>query len=531
MWLIELDMKTPDERLELHLSISQLVQRIHVEAVALDDADTIQRTAFLLNSGSLNYWLSNFADICRARWETTKNSVFENKFDFPEFASCIEQLALPSMFTLNAASQDPVWNAALERLISVYQHDSYLVLQHKRSQSATLHSEVRTFSETPVIGNSVRIFTSYLPRAVEALVSFRLGSIPRRWREPKLETAKIDFTLRNAISFRDHVATTGTFEHFLRALLPYLLPHSVVENLEAICDTIPDFKVRIPRAVFTANLHVSSDSFVIWMAHIRSKGTKVLLSQHGGLNGQGRIPTRGEEFETHYADKYLNWGWYEAPNSRRFPTQITLCRRRRKSSNHRKELLIITDCTYRLSRRPWADSLDNERYRSMLLSTYAGIPPSTKRHAIVRLHHDHAKYDESHRTMWMQEFEGVRLDDGVSRINSLRRRSRLVICTTLGTSEIEQFAGSIPTVLRIDPYVHALRDSCSGIFGEMESVGIVHWSTQSLTNFLEANFEDIDTWWSSTRVQFTVNSYLALFGHQSRSPIRDVVEVLGDRGD
>jgi putative transferase (TIGR04331 family) len=133
--------------------------------------------------------------------------------------------------------------------------------------------------------------------------------------------------------------------------------------------------------------------------------------------------------------------------------------------------------------------------------------------------------------MWTKEFQGVRIDEGVSNINSLRRKSKLIICTTLGTSEIEQFARSIPTVLRIDPVVHALRDSSVDIFREMESVGIVHWSTESLTKFLHENFEDIERWWSSDNVQTVINEYLSRFGFQSTRPIRDVLSALNDTDD
>ena len=531
MLLVEPTMKFPEARCALHSSISELVKQLQLEVVNVTDDLAVKRTVTLIRSGSLNYWVSNLADICRSRWDSAHHSVTESGLGSSEFARYAAQVALPSMFALNTASQDPSWNSALERLISAYKHDSLVGLQHKQPQFVEPIPTDEEVLDQPFVGQSVKVFTSYLPRAVEVLISLRMGSIPRRWKEPKIRSAAFDVGRRTAISFQESLAVKGTFEHFFRGLLPFFLPLSVVENLEAICDALPDYKDRIPRAVFTANLHVSSDSFVIWMSHVRARGTKILLSQHGGLNGQGRIATRGEEFESQYADKYLNWGWYRAPNSRLFPTQINLYRRRRRSSNRRKILLMITDCTYRLSRRPWADSLDNERYRSMLLSTYANLSTSMRSHVIVRLHHDHAKYDESHRDMWMSAFDGVRIDDGVSRIDSLRRKSKLVVCTTLGTSEIEQFARSIPTVLRIDPVVHALRDSSIDIFSAMESVGIVHWSTESLTNFIHENFEDIDRWWSSDEVQTVINKYLARFGHQSRRPIRDVLSVLKGLGD
>lgn len=511
-------------RSRAHAINSVLVKAIHEDFCRGALVHEHDATTTLISSGALEYWFSNFIDVCSARWEAFVATNEHFGFESIDPQVDASKIALSSMFDLNVASQNPEWNSTLLGIFRAYQRNP-LIFVSPQEERANQNDKV-SMSIADRYDNCVYIYRTYIPRLPETILALTKGVALRRWREPKIRDSPFDVSKRKQLDFRPSSAEKGSFEHFLRSSLPYFLPRSVVENLSAIIAELASFNLRIPRAVFTANLHVSSDSFVIWMAYLRMRGTRIVLSQHGGLNGQGRIPTRGEEYELQIADTLFHWGWAEGPKCQKIPSQITMWKRRRKRSNNRGEILLVTDCTYRLSRRAWADSLDNERYRQMLMSLYASMSNNNQNRVRVRLHHDHSKYDESHATMWISRFPGCRLDDGIVSIAALRRKARLVICTTLGTSEIEQFAQAIPSVLRLDPIVHAIRSSCVDLFTRLETLQLVHWSDQSLNMFLDRHIDDVDEWWLSSEVQSGVKEYLELFGHQSQRPIRDFRNAL-----
>ncbi len=515
-----------ERRLWLHDQIGLLARRIEQDFSSGTNGPEALSLDHFVRSGALRYWLCNFLDIAHARWEAACEDEALTNHAYEELNQRSRQREyLTLMSSLNTASQDSDWNRQIFADIHIYRQEAGilqrdLIVSNSVDQQTSDASRESFFEETDYKrGQRARISRTYLPRIAELLLALSLGSLPVRWREPMIEPKVIDVSARQKLNFRPELSSPGTFEHFVRTYLSKHLPMSLVENFAEIQSAVSVKTKRTPRAFFTAHLHVSSDSFLIWSVMQRKRGMRLILSQHGGLNGQGLIPTRGEEFEKTFANQYFHWGWESSSSAIQVPAQINVWARRRQRSNYLSKLVIITDCTYRLSRRPWASTNDNIRYRRMLLETYGSLEEELQQNTIVRLHHDHDKYDESHHTMWRNEFSKANLDDGHSSIWALRRQARLLVCTSLGTSEIEQFARNMPTVLRLDPEVHALRSSCASLFEDLESVGVVHWTTDSFNEFVNNHWRDIDHWWNRHGVQKLVTEYISRFCHQSPKPL------------
>lgn len=127
-------------------------------------------------------------------------------------------------------------------------------------------------------------------------------------------------------------------------------------------------------------------------------------------------------------------------------------------------MLLITDCTYRYGRKPWVNTKDNDTYIDDLHGFVGQLTPEIRSNVIVRLHHHSALYDASHSERWRSFDQDIALDEGESSIDELRKRSRIAVCTTLGTSEIEQFGRNFPTVLMLNPLTHPIRRDCQDLF-------------------------------------------------------------------
>ncbi len=524
-----------ERRLWLHDQIGLLARRIEQDFSSGTKESEVLTLDHFVRSGALRYWLCNFLDIAHARWEVACEDKALTNHAYEELKQqSRSRIYLPLMSSLNTASQDSDWNRQIFADIHFYRQEAGalqrdLIVSNsvdKQTNDANLESY---FEETYYRrGKRVRISRTYLPRIAELFLALSLGSLPVRWREPNVEKKTDDATARQKLDFHRELASPGSFEHFVRSILPLHLPMSLVENFAEIRSAVILKMKRTPRALFTAHLHVSSDSFLIWSVIQRKNGMQLLLSQHGGLNGQGFVPTRGEEFERNFADYYLHWGWAKSSKAIKVPAQINVWARKRRRSNHLNKLVIITDCTYRLSRRPWASTNDNVRYRRMLLEMVGSLNSEMQIATVIRLHHDHAKYDDSHEKMWRIAYSKIELDDGRGSIWKLRRQARLLVCSSLGTSEIEQFARNIPTVLRLDPEIHKLRSSCDELFEDMESVGLVHWSNESLIEFLESNWWNIDRWWGSPETRNAVLKYSSIFGSKSPQSICEYRRILLD---
>ena len=139
-----------------------------------------------------------------------------------------------------------------------------------------------------------------------------------------------------------------------------------------------------------------------------------------------------------------------------------------------ERLLLITDCTYRYGRKPWVSTMDNDTYIGDLQDFVGHLKPDIRSNVVVRLHHHSAFYDADHAERWGSFDPGIALDEGEASMDKLRANSRIAVCTTLGTSEIEQFGRNFPTLLMLNPLTHPIRSDCRQLFSLMKQVGLLH---------------------------------------------------------
>ena len=185
----------------------------------------------------------------------------------------------------------------------------------------------------------------------------------------------------------------------------------------------------------------------------------------------------------------------------------------------KNSLLLITDCTSRYARRPWPISRDNDHYLNNLFQFVDNLSSDSQSALRVRLHHDHAKYDFSHSTRWLNRFPHVNLDSGDGSLTSLRDEARLIVCTSLGTSELEQLAANQPTLLLLNHNVHPVRESERSVFVELENSHVLFRDGSALAKHVQTIWNDVEAWWTSTLVQDSIGLYKDHFVHQSQDPI------------
>lgn len=480
----------------------------------------------------LSYWLTNFLDVVYSDFrENQEDSVIraERRSCFSSIEVCCRYTS--KMSELLEVSQRSEWRKTLR--FDIYQllgttsktigenslQDPNTAKQHRPSMRSILGSKLnRVFMK-----QRYTCATTYLPRSFQVLLSLSLGSIPIRWIEPNLETGVASADLRTTLKEKIDVSTDDEFVHLALRLLPQYLPLSCLELVPQMELVLGASLKRPPSVLFTANQHFASDSFAFWAARCAEGPTQLCISQHGGLNGQGWRATRDEEVEQSIADLYLHWGWSSAVNGVKIPSQLTVWKRPRNNGCRASGILLVTDATFRFQRKWWSDS---PAYKALVLRTYGALPQEAKCKTTIRLHRDHDRYDDSHIDLWKSNYPEVQIDSGLSPMRKLLKSSELVICTTLGTTEIECFYRNIPVVMSLDPQLHRPRPEFEPLLQELEQVGIVHFSDESLRRFFETEFEHLLEWWTSEKVRSVVIRYLDRYAYSSRTPFRDYRRLL-----
>jgi putative transferase (TIGR04331 family) len=482
----------------------------------------------------LGYWLSIFVDAVYERW-LCASAVSEtgDLYTLEESGQSLRSLAPESTLSFNLLAQSTDWNRAVyETILRDFPNVEMLpptidgketvpsVHAEPRRQALSLSRAIESFSNALSRFGKYSLCTTYLSRRQEMLLALSLKSFPRYWTSTR--QFEYDSEKRNQMSITQ--VGESEFESFVRKILVEQIPRSFVEGFDAISKATQS---RRPKVIFTSNLHLWNDEFSTWAAYQREFGTKLVISQHGGLNGQGLFPTRAEYHENKIADCHLPWGWKsESQSSRNIPALVNVGKKRFEDQSGAQKLLLITDCTYRYGRKPWVSTMDNDTYIGDLQGFVGQLTPDIRSNVVVRLHHHSALYDADHAERWRSFNPGIALDEGEVSMDKLRAQSRLAVCTTLGTSEIEQFGRNFPTLLMLNPLTHPIRSDCRELFSLMKQVGLLHESPQAAAMYIESIWTDTNKWWNQDDVQAVVKQYLARFGRESDHPLREIRKIL-----
>ena len=529
-----------DERLRRVIHVDQVADRISKDlANSLNNLHQVDHDLLYWQTCT-DYWLSIFLDSLYDRWLNAQTVKDYGRTLSVESCLSSESDTIPNTTSeFNLLSQTGKWNQFIyEQALKNVENVSMIAGQDLHTPTVSKHDDPSNSQRSNFVRETIQrvinaiakrspyvLCTTYLPKRAEWKLALMLRSVPLYWVD-QTNRQNVDSPLQ-----REQLVLPimgDDFEKFARKLVSKQLPRSFVESYASIRSGIgTSFGGKYPRAIFTSNLHLSSDSFSIWTAEARNHGCKLLISQHGGLNGQGLFPTRAETHESRIADCHLPWGWkVESTRARNIPALINVGRKEFGNQSEEPNLLVITDCTYRYGRQPWMTSIDNQTYLANVQTLVAELPKEIYKQTIVRLHHHYAEYDYSQSLLWSKIQPETAIDFGSRPIDELRRTSRLAICTTLGTSEIEQFARNFPTILMLDPQTHPIRENCQNLFSRMQSVGLVHESPKSASEYIANIWSDTNTWWLQKEIQDLVAEYLYQFGRKHEHPLRELKRVI-----
>ncbi len=527
-----------EERLKRNNFADDVIEKILPDVAAA--LNTVHQTQHSIQFWRIctGYWLSIFVDAVYERWWCA-SAVGEtaDTYTLEEFGHSLRSVIPESTLSFNLLAQSSDWNRAVyetilrefpnvEMLSAVVDETETLpsARTEPRRQALSLLRAVESVSNTLSRLGTYSLCTTYLSRRQEMLLALSLKSFPRYWTSTR--PYKHDLKKRNELRITDD--GESEFEAFVRKILVEQIPRSFVEGFDAISKaTQPKRVARRPKVIFTSNLHLWNDEFSIWAAHQQENGTKLVISQHGGLNGQGLFPTRAEYHENKIADCHLPWGWKsESQSSRNIPALINVGKTRFDDQSKAEKLLLITDCTYRYGRKPWVSTMDNDTYIGDLQDFVGQLTSDIRSNVVVRLHHHSALYDADHAERWRSFDPDIALDEGEASMDKLRVNSRIAVCTTLGTSEIEQFGRNFPTLLMLNPWTHPIRSDCREFFSLMKQVGLLHESSQAAAMHVENIWTDTNKWWKQDEVQAVVKQYLARFGRESDHPLREIRKTL-----
>lgn len=385
-------------------------------------------------------------------------------------------------------------------------------LANSNHQGRSIKSVFKSFCNFIVRQRPVIVSQTLLPFSLECRLALRHGSLPFFWKGDETYSRDYDVQARSHL-----VAQLRNDAHELSTILEFLvntLPKLYVEDFVRIRQlTMRKLPVR-PRVVFTSNLHMASDQFLLWLAEMKLSGTKVVIGQHGGVHClAGNRPVEAV-VESELADRYLAWGNFADHSTHGVHSPI-LATTNLKLGNSVKGVrkmgvVVMLDSPYRYPSSPRGLNGDRFDYATFLDELVGNLDLGPDVPLILRAYSGGERFDEPFLTLLAHK-DRIKVDAGTDPIHTLYQRAQLVITTSIGTTLFQTLHLGVPTIVLLDTRLSPLSTWAEGCFRKLADSAIYFTDPQTLGRHVRNNFANLDAWWESPSTRQARQEFLETF--------------------
>ena len=375
------------------------------------------------------------------------------------------------------------------------------------------------------------IINTFLPTKEEVKLELALGQFPQFWKykwskynQPELVKKLPDKLLRESLKKQFSVKCFDNVENIMRQLFFELLPTCYLEGFEELYNIVKKQPwPKLPKFIFTSNNFYFDEIFKFYTALNVEAGSKYYVGQHGGNYGTQRHKSpRTEELTS---DKFITWGWTNGMPQHKPAFILKNAGKKKLNFNPLGNLLLIehgftkSDATYDKKFLYIQYLKDQKKFVN-----YLDKNPRDK--LVVRLFNIHYQYNEMNEELrWFDFDSNIKIDKGISNIDTLISKSRLVVHSYDSTGMLETLSDNIPTLAFWGPEV-SLMDSAKPYYQLLIDVGIIHLSAKSVADKINEIWDDIDSWWKQSKVQNARMKFCHRYAKKSQKPITELKQIL-----
>jgi putative transferase (TIGR04331 family) len=369
------------------------------------------------------------------------------------------------------------------------------------------------------------IMNSYLPKKEEIKLYLMLGQIPRVWgREVYIVNQKASPTIREGLSRNLGSQGGDEVEFVIKKLLFELLPVCFLEGFSELLRTVEEKPwPSNPKFIFTSNNYDTDEVFKLWAAHKTLGGTQYVIGQHG--NNAGAHKYLGDTYEMEIADKYLTWGW-KRPEEKFIPTFIFKVIRGSNNTYHHKGglLLILVHQPHRVTL--WDEIGEYSNYLGIQQAFIGQLSNNIKRALTVRLHGAHSCFNWYEKESFNDFDSRINIEQGKVPIERLIEKSRLVVHGYDSTGMLETLFLNRPTLAFWEGGLDHLTDEAKSYYQPLVDEGVIHFTPESIAMKVGEIWDDVETWWQSSKVQEVRLKFCNQYARGSEKPVYTLKEIL-----
>ena len=360
----------------------------------------------------------------------------------------------------------------------------------------------------------------------QIILDLMLGQLINIQQSPTLPITFTKDSKEMRDNFLEKYISQNQFESFLKFIIPKSMPSIYLAGFKQLRRCVSETKCwpLKPKVIICSTAHNSNDFFKVWAAENRIQNdSKLVIAQHGGNYGLAKW-NFFEDLELSIADYYFSWGWKKTGIKNIIPMpSLKIDRYRKKLRPDRQGgILIITGnlprYSYFLSSLPIGPQV--EEYFLDMFTLVSNFNAIVFKKTVVRIY-PYKDYEWSQKNRWLESFPDIKFDDDSKTMYKSMCDSRVALGTYNSTTILELLAANVPIVLYWNPIHSEIRKSEESVFEGLIQAKILHQDPKNAADFINNNWENINDWWNSNKVQVAVKNFCDVFAKTSEKALED----------
>lgn len=482
----------------------------------------------------IGYWLNIYISFYFDRWEQInslkKKELIINCFNFEK------KLFIPKdtlNFSIRHSNND--WNHWVFYEILKFQKFN---LQTVKTKSPTLDYAIfpkktnysfkilnKLFNKI-IRNKKICMYDLDLPRSMKLKIDFNLDKFSTIFFLEKYKSKNIDIDKRK--KFFSNFKHFDNFTKFLVQQIPFNFPKSFFEDYDEIKNSLrKSILPENPRIILTSTSHLMNDHFKYYIASKVPK-SKFFIFQHGGsYHTQGSKLTDLIEYRT--CDKFLTWGWKETSNKKLIPMFNPKNLNHNYKRKNKEEILIPINSNFPSS-PGYIHGLprvsdDTQKYFKNIQNFVNYLSPQLRKKIKIKI--SNTEDDKNSKKNNFVNFKNTNKNK-IKFLHSTKttsfhsKNSNVIVEFTNTTGFLEMINLNFPTIIIFDKSIEKTTPKTKKFFDKLKRSKVLFSNPEHASQFINDNYNQINTWWMSQKVQKSVSLFRYHFSRKEKNPFKKI---------
>ncbi len=300
------------------------------------------------------------------------------------------------------------------------------------------------------------------------------------------------------------------------------VPTMALENFDYLVNFIEKkYKKINPQKILFTTGHIGVTELLFFCALKKEKGCKLIINQHGGRYNMIKYHWF-ESFEKKISDTFLTWGHNLKKHLKISFGGIPQQRIRRLNNSNKLLIALSSHNTYEMYSENRNARASKYFFINLNKYIFNNLNKNIYKNLVFRfqnLRNYNLKY------FYKENLSKIKIDQHPSLKNSLKD-TKLVITNFTSTIALETLSMNVPTILVNDIDYNQYNSATRKVIKKLKKNKILFDNFEQASIFLNNNWNKIDEWWVSKKIQNQIKFFLRKYCFSNKNYSNNLINIL-----